>query len=290
MRHKIAVIYVGGSIGMIQNRKTGRMENLESLAEIHRFLPELQREVALQFFTLSNLGSSEVTHEHWVEIAGTIERSYDDVAGIVVIHGTNTAGYTAAALSFALQNLSKPIVLTGALMPINDPASDGRLNLIEAVRAAQMDIAEVCIVAGPHILRGSRAVKVEQSMFHTFESPRFPILGPFGSQIELNPLRMVRRKRTLSSHIGFDPNVLSLTLHPGIPLKQLHALLAAEPHGIVLRSYGQGMVPESLYPWLRDVTKKNIPVVLTSQMHRGKIDLHLYRKQIALEKFGIISG
>src|SRR3989344_9661821 len=118
MRSTVAVIYVGGSIGMIQNRKTGRMENLESLAEIHRFLPELQREVALQFFTLSNLGSSEVTHEHWTEIAETIERCYDDVAGIVVIHGTNTAGYTAAALSSSLQNISKPLILTAALMPI----------------------------------------------------------------------------------------------------------------------------------------------------------------------------
>jgi L-asparaginase len=289
-RAKIAVLYVGGSIGMIQNQKTGRMENLESLAEIHRFLPELQREVSLQFFSLSNLGSSEITYVHWMDIARTIEKHYDDFEGFVVIHGTNTMSFTASALSFALQNLSKPIILTGALMPINDPASDGRMNLILAIRAAQLDIAEVCIVLGPTILRGCRAVKVDQSILQTFESPHFPELGRFGTSMHLQPWRTVRRKRTLSAKINFDPNVLSLTLHPGIPAAQFDALLAARPHGIVIRSYGQGMLSEELFPWLRSVTKEGIPVVIASQMLRGKIDMHLYRKQIFLEQLGIISG
>ncbi len=289
-RQKIAVLYVGGSIGMIRNQKTGRMENLESLAEIHRFLPELQREVALQFFTLSNLGSSEITHVHWIEIAEMIKKHYDAFEGFVVIHGTNTMSYTAAALSFALQNLSKPIVLTGALMPINDMASDGRTNLVLAIRAAQLDIAEVCIVLGPNILRGSRAMKVEQSILNTFESPHLAPLGLFSTDVTLDPKRFVRRKRTLAAHIGFDPNVLSLTLHPGIPLEQFDALLAAKPHGIVLQTYGQGMLPEQLHSWLRSVTKKEIPVLITSQMHKGRIDLQLYRKQIILEELGIISG
>jgi L-asparaginase len=289
-RAKIAVLYVGGSIGMIRNVKTGRMENLESLAEIHRFLPELQREVALQFFSLSNLGSSDITHEHWMEIAHTIEKYYDDFEGFVVIHGTNTMSYTAAALTFALQHLSKPIVLTGALSPINDPASDGRLNLIFAIRAAQLDIAEVCIVIGPTILRGSRAVKIEQSMLQAFQSPNFPSLGSFSTGLHLDSSRTVRRKRTLHAHINFDPNVLSLTLHPGMMPAQLDALLTAKPHGIVLSSYGLGMLPEQLFPWLTAVMQRGIPVLLTSQMLKGKIDLHLYRKQIMLEQLGIISG
>ncbi len=289
-RAKIAVLYVGGSIGMIRNVKTGRMENLESLAEIHRFLPELQREVSLQFFTLSNLGSSDITHDHWIEIAKTIEKYYDDFEGFVVIHGTNTMSYTAAALTFALQKLSKPVILTGALMPINDPASDGRLNLIFAIRAAQLDIAEVCIVIGPTIFRGSRAIKVEQSMLQAFQSPNFPELGSFKTGTQLQPWRTVRRKRTLEASITFDPNVLSITLHPGMMPAQLDALLTAKPHGIILRSYGLGMLPEQLFPWLTAVMQRGIPILLTSQMLHGNINLQQYRKQIALEKLGIISG
>ncbi len=289
-RAKIAVLYVGGSIGMIRNQKTGRMDTLESLAEIHRFLPELQREVALQFFSVSNIGSSEVTSTEWIEIADLIKKYYDEFEGFVVIHGTNTMSYTAAALSFAFQNLSKPIILTGALMPINDLASDGRMNLIFAIRAAELDIAEVCIVLGPTILRGCRAVKVEQSILQTFESPHFPELGQFGTSVHLEPWRTVRRKRTLETNIGFDTNVLSLTLHPGIPAAQFDALLSAKPHGIIIRSYGQGMLSEELFPWLREVTKQGIPVVIASQMLRGRIDMHLYEKQLFLEEIGVISG
>jgi len=198
--------------------------------------------------------------------------------------------HTASALSFALQNLSKPVVLTGSLMPINDLSSDGRMNLIFAIRAAQLDIAEVCIVLGPRILRGNRAVKTEQSILNTFDSPHVPALGEFTTSVSLHPWRIVRRKRTLSCKPEFDEHVMSLTLHPGIPAEQFRMILDAKPHGIILQSYGQGMLPESVFPWLQTATSRNIPIVITSQMIKGSIDLQLYRKQIVLERLGIISG
>ena len=139
-RSNIALLYVGGSIGMVMNRKTGRIEPMESLSLIHRAIPEMQREVALEFFALDNAGSSEVTPVHWEEIAAKIRTLYDRFDGFVVVHGTNTMSYTASALSFALQNLSKPVVLTGALLPINELAGDGRMNLIFAIRAAQLGL------------------------------------------------------------------------------------------------------------------------------------------------------
>lgn len=289
-RPRIAVLYVGGSIGMVRNQKTNRIEPLESLVEIHRFLPEVQRETALQFFSLLNLGSSEVTPEHWVAIAQTIDQNYDAFDGFVVIHGTNTMSYTAAALGFALQNLSKPVVLTGALMPINELSSDGRMNLIFAIHAAQLDIAEVCIVLGPTILRGCRSVKVEQSILQTFISPKFPALGEFNTSVHLHEWRTVRRKRHLLCRPTFDANVVSVTLHPGLPDASFDALLAVPPSGIVLHAYGQGMLPEHLHGWIRRVTERRIPVVITSQLLRGSIDLHRYRKQLTLEQLGVISG
>ena len=178
-RAKIALLYVGGSIGMKMNTKTGRIEPIESLTEIHRFLPELQREVSLQFITLGTMGSSDITPEHWVEIVKTIERIYDEYEGFVVVHGTNTMSYTACALSFALQGLSKPVILTGALLPINDMGSDGRTNLVYAIRAAQLDLAEVAVVLGPRVLRGCRSKKIDQSIDRTFDSPKFPPLAEF---------------------------------------------------------------------------------------------------------------
>lgn len=289
-RAKIALLYVGGSIGMKVNQKTGRIEPLESLSEVHRFLPELQREVSLKFFSIANVGSSEINPDHWVELALTIQREYDKFDGFVVIHGTNTMSYTASALSFALQGLSKPIVFTGALMPINDLAGDGRMNLIFAIRAAQLDIAEVCVCLGPFVYRATRAKKVEASFLQAFESPGLRPLADFKREVTLGEDRFVRRKRTLVCKPAFDPDVVMLTAHPGMTEKFLYSVLESEPHGIILRTYGPGMMSQDLFPWLQDVTEKEIPVVITSQALRGKVDLHRYRKQLTLERLGIISG
>lgn len=289
-RPKIAVLYVGGSIGMIRNQKTGFIEPLESLSEIYRFLPEVQKEVSLEFFSVYNLGSSEVTPEHWIAIAETVKKHYDAFEGFVVVHGTNTMAYTASALSFALQQLSKPVILTGAIVPINDIASDGRLNLVYAIRAAQLDIAEVCVVLGPKVLRGTRAKKVDQSILQTFDSPRFPPLVDFSNEVHLHPWRTVRRKRTLVCKPEFEPNVVIVTLHPGLSDLYLDAVLAARPKGIVLRAYGPGMLPERIFPWLQRATERGIALVIVSQTLRGNIDLHRYRKQLTLERLGIISG
>lgn len=275
---------------MKMNHKTGRIEPIESLSEIHRFLPELQREVALNFVTLGNVGSSDVTPENWIEIARTIERLYDDHDGFVVVHGTNTMSYTACALSFALQGLSKPVILTGALLPINDIGSDGRTNLVYAIRAAQLDLAEVAVVLGPRVLRGCRAKKVDQSIDHTFDSPKFPPVAEFNIEVKLHPWRLVRRKRTLDCRPGFDPNVVLVTLHPGLSDAYFDAVLASKPHGIVLRTYGPGMLSDRVIPWLKRASAQKIPIVITSQLIRGSVDLHRYRKQLTLERIGVISG
>ena len=289
-RQKIALLYVGGSIGMKVNQKTGRIEKLESLNEIHRFLPELQKEVSLEFFSVNNVGSSDILPLHWTEIARKIREIYDKFDGFVVVHGTNTMTYTACGLSFALQNLSKPVVLTGAILPINDLAGDGRMNLIFAIRAAQLDIAEVCVVLGPRVLRGTRIKKLDHSFFQTFDSPRIPDLADFYPEINLKEHRIVRRKRSLICKPEFNPNVVILTLQPGMSLQYLDAILEAKPHGFIIQAYGPGMFSKSIFPWIKKVTKAGIPIVITSQQLRGRIELHKFKKQLTLEEMGIISG
>ena len=275
---------------MVMNNKTGRIEPVESMEEIHRILPQLQKEVSIEFFPLANMESSDASPDLWIEISKTICKHYEDFEGFVIVHGTNTMSYTAAALSFALQGLSKPIILTGALLPINDLASDARRNLVYAIRAALLDIAEVCIVLGPNVLRGCRAKKVSESVSETFRSTRFPPLAEFSRHFELLPQRTVRRKRKLACASSFDTNVTLLTLHPGLPQDFLDAILHTDLKGIILRAYGPGMIPATLFPWIRTLTEKNIPIVMTSQVLDSFVDLHSYKKQLALEELGIISG
>lgn len=289
-RPRLALLYVGGSIGMVMNQKTRRIEPMESLGLIHRVIPDLQREVALEFYSISNVGSSDVTPQHWVDIAEKIREQYDNYEGFIVVHGTNTMSYTAAALSFALQNLSKPVVLTGALYPINELSGDGRMNLVFAIKTALLDIAEVCVALGPRVVRGTRAKKVDESILQTFDSPRFPALADFGAGLQLHPWRTVRRKRTLECRPSFESNVVAVTLTPGMPDAYSQAVLATKPSGIVLRAYGAGMLSEQTMPFLRQANELGIPVVITSQTLRGAIDLQKYRRQLALEDLGVISG
>ena len=164
------------------------------------------------------------------------------------------------------------------------------MNLVFAIRAAQMDIAEVCLALGPHVLRATRSKKVEASFLETFESPNCAPLIDFSREVTMADHRIVRRKRTLSCKPTFDSNVIMLTIYPGMPQGFLDAVLDADPHGIVLRTYGPGMLSQDLFPWLQKVTMKEIPVLITSQALRGKVDLHKYRKQLTLEQLGIISG
>lgn len=289
-RAKIAVLYVGGSIGMTVNKATGRIEPIESIDEIYKFLPELQKEVRLDFFPITTVGSSDITPDHWCELSTVINKQYEKYDGFVVIHGTNTMTYTAAALSFSLQGLSKPIICTGALMPLNDLAGDGRMNLIHAIRAAQLDIAEVCIVSGARVLRAVRTKKMEQALFNTFDSPGFPPLANFNVQVDQHPWRKVRRKRTLECKAEFETNIAVLTLFPGIHLSVLDSILARNHKAIVLQAYGPGMLPSALEPWLEKVANAKVPLLLVSQTVCGRIELDQYRKQLLLQHLGFIAA
>jgi len=164
------------------------------------------------------------------------------------------------------------------------------MNVVYAIRAAQMDIAEVCVVLGPHVLRGTRVKKVDQSILQTFDTPNFPPLADFSVEVELHPWRTVRRKRTLVCRPTFQQNIITLTLHPGMSEQAVEHILQADPAGIIIRAYGPGMVPKSMFPWLKKATNKDIPVVFTSQTIRGRVDLHRYRKQLTLEELGVISA
>jgi L-asparaginase len=289
-KKRIAILYLGGSIGMKRNNRTGKLYSIESVDEIYKHMPEVQIDVSLSYFTLNAVGSSDITPEHWHELLHVLQIQYTQVDGFVVIHGTNTMAYTAAAVAFALQGLNKPIVFTGALLPLNSPLGDGRFNLQHAILAASSNIAEVCTVMDARVYRGVRAHKVKHSMFHSFYSPHLLPIADIHSLPEVAGFTLLRRHRTLEYAPDFESNIVSIQLFPGFSEQVLYTILKTKPAGVVLHTYGQGMVSSALLPWFKQAKEEGVAVLLVSQAKEGAINMYSFEKQEQFERLGAISA
>lgn len=278
---------------MVKNPKTGAMQPAANVSEIIQIFPEIQKYVQLDFKMVVNIDSSNMSPEIWTKLAQTIYQLYDKYDGFVVAHGTDTMAYTASALSYALQNLSKPIIFTGSLIPLNEIGSDGRNNLIYACLTATQDIAEVCIVIGNRIMRANRAKKYHESIVAVFHSPNFPYLGELGRPIALNSWRKKRRKRALKFSAAFDANISVLKLFPGFDPYIIDNVLNRKAHGIVLEAFGPGNVPtldNSLIPKIEKAVKLGVPFVIANQMEKGVTNLTAYSGGYEAFKAGAISS
>ena len=292
VRPKICLLFCGGTIGMVRNPKTGALQPASSALEIIRDFPEIQKFMRLDFKMVFNIDSSNMNPTHWTEMAKKIYSLYDQYDGFVVAQGTDTMAYSASALSFALQNLSKPVVFTGSLIPLTEIGSDGRNNLIYACLTATQDIAEVCLVLANKILRANRSKKYHESFVAVFHSPNYPHLGELGRPIVLHEWRKKRRKRTLKFQPDFDPKISVLKLFPGFDPSIIDGVIERKAHGIVLEGFGPGNVPfleNSLIPKIEKATKLGIPVVITTQMEKGVANLTSYEAGYYALKAGAIS-
>ena len=278
-RPKVCILFAGGTIGMVRNPKTGVLQPATDASEILRDIPELQKYVQLDLKMVVNIDSSNMNPVHWTEIAKSIKNIYDRYEGFVVVQGTDTMAYTASALSFALQNLSKPIVLTGSLIPLSEIGADGRNNLVYACLTATLDIAEVCIVFANRIIRGNRAKKHHESFVDVFHSPNYPYLGELGRPTTLFEWRKKRRKRVLTFSPNFDPKISVLKLFPGFDPYIIERVIERNAHGIIIEAFGPGNVPSlenSIIAQIEMATDKNIPVVIANQLEKGVTNLHAY--------------
>jgi L-asparaginase len=292
-RPKICLLFAGGTIGMVRNNKTGALHPAENSIDIIRDFPEIQKLVSLDFKVVVNIDSSNMNPGHWTEIAKTIYRYYDKYDGFVVAQGTDTMAYTASALSFALQNLSKPIVFTGSLIPLNEIGSDGRNNLIYACLTATLDIAEVCMVFANKILRGNRAKKYHESFVAVFHSPNYPVLGELGRPITLHEWRKKRRKRLLKFRPDFEPKISLLKLFPGFDPFIIDKGLERGTKGIIIEGFGPGNIPfleNSIVEKIEQAVKRGVPVVIANQMEKGITNLKAYEAGLCAEKAGAISA
>ena len=278
---------------MIRSRKTGALEPAQSACDIVREIPEIQKHLKLDFKMVVNIDSSNMNPSHWTELAKTIEKLYDKYDGFVVVQGTDSMAYTASALSFALQNLSKPIVFTGSLIPLEEIGSDGRNNLVYACLTATLDIAEVCLAFSNKILRGNRSKKRHESFAAVFHSPNFPNLGELGRPTILNDWRKKRRKRVLKVAPNFDKDISYVKLFPGYNPEILDRIIERKTHGIIIEGFGPGNVPfleDTIIPQIERATSKNIPVIITSQMEKGATNLSSYEAGYYAQKAGAISA
>lgn len=302
-RPRILIIYTGGTIGMIENPVTKALEpfDFDHLIDNVPKIKMLDYDIDNVQFD-NPIDSSDMNPRHWQEIARTIEDNFDSFDGFVVLHGTDTMAYTASALSFMLENLHKPVIITGSQLPIGEVRTDGEENLITALQTAastepdgQPTVQEVAILFENYLWRGNRATKMSADNFNAFKSNNYPALAKIGLGIHFNhdALNRIKAKRPLKVQYGLDTGVMFIDLHPGITEDTLrHMLSTPGIKGIVLKTFGAGNAPTC--PWfqqaIRDAIRRGLVLLNVTQCVNGGVHSKRYQAGNALSEAGVISG
>lgn len=288
---------------MVRNEATQALAPAD-IETFKAFMPELfagSVHVDIQAFS-PLIDSSDVNPECWVRIARMVYDHYDDYDGFVVLHGTDTMSYSASALSFMLQNLSKPVVFTGSQLPVGVLRSDAKENLLTAIEiaAAKDDegnaiVPEVTIYFEDRLFRANRTTKRNAEHFSAFNSYNYPALAKAGVHITYQPhlVHYSDPKEPLILHTSFDCNVAVLKLFPGIQQPVVRALLHTRGlKGVVLETFGAGNAPTDkwLYRELKAAVDRGIIIVNKTQCNTGSVEMGLYAVSLNLMKAGVISG
>ena len=299
----VLLIYTGGTIGMIENPETGALENF-NFDHLLQHVPELKRfnyHISSYQFN-PPIDSSDMEPALWAKIVKIIHYNYDNFDGFVILHGTDTMSYTASALSFMLENLGKPVILTGSQLPIGTLRTDGKENLITAIEIAAAKhpdgspiVPEVCIFFENELMRGNRTTKINSENFNAFRSFNYPSLAQAGIHIRYNEhsIRYPDPTRPMKPHYLFDTSVVMLTLFPGIQEGIIDSVLHAPGlKAVVLKTYGSGNAPQK--EWfihqLKDATERGIIIVNITQCQRGAVEMERYETGLQLLQAGVISG
>ena len=298
---RVMIIYTGGTFGMSYDSNGILVPFDFSLILEH--LPTL-RNLYLDLTVISfenPVDSSNIDPSHWTTIAEIIYENYSDHDGFVVLHGTDTMAYTASALSFMIQGLQKPVILTGAQLPISEPRSDARENLITSLEIASKHnngtavVPEVCIYFDYQLLRGNRSKKVESEHFDAFESGNYPPLATAGVKIDYNmsAIHSPGTGDTLRLFKKFNTSVSILKLFPGIQPAAVQAILNTPGlRALILETFGSGNGPTA--SWFIDMLKRAIGggllVLNVSQCPGGMVMQGRYETSRMLEQIGVIGG
>ena len=295
---KVLLIYTGGTIGMGCNPITGALEPLDfdHLADNVPEFKLIPTAIDTYQFTPA-IDSSNMSPEFWAQIVSIIVEKYDYYDGFVVLHGTDTMSYTASALSFMLENLTKPVILTGSQLPIGQLRTDGKENLMTSLELAAAHhhdgtpmVPEVCIYFNGHLLRGNRSTKQNADELNAFDSFNFPHLCEAGVSFNFQTHHILKPDYTkpMTPHLEMNSNVFVFSLFPGAEENIVkHILDAPELRGIVMRTYGSGNAPHT--PWLmkllKEASQRGVVTVNVSQCISGQADTGYQLKDA-----GVVSG
>lgn len=298
----ILLIYTGGTIGMIRHSQTGALEAF-NFQHLRQHVPELE-DLGCQVSTVQfdpPMDSSEMGPESWEKIVRIIADNYHTYDGFVVLHGTDTMAYTASALSFMLENLNKPVILTGSQLPIGMFRTDGKENLITAIEIAaakendQPVVPEVCIFFENNLFRGNRTCKTSADHFNAFRSYNYPILAHAGISIKYDTAQIYRpvSRRPLKPHYLLDRHVAILKLFPGISPEVVESILHIPGlKGVVMETFGSGNAPGDAWflEMLKEAVSRGIVIVNVTQCRGGSVEMHRYETGHRLLEAGVVSG
>jgi L-asparaginase len=299
---KLLIIYTGGTIGMVNDPKTGQLISFD-FNHMYQHIPELERlHVTLETISFNPpIDSSEMNPIFWADIAKIVYENYDKYDGFVILHGSDTMAYTSSALSFMLQNLSKPVILTGSQLPIGTIRTDGKENLITAIEiAASKDsngeslIKEVAVYFEDSLLRGNRCSKVSATHFEAFSSPNYPVLASAGVEIKYNTERNFKpTSKELALFTAFDNHVALLKIFPGFNAKVYRNLFDINHvKGIIMETFGAGNAPsnDEFRQLIVNYIENGGIILNITQCNSGSVQQGKYETSSFFDKIGVISG
>ena len=297
---KILIIYTGGTIGMVNNPLTGTLMPFD-FRQIQQNVPEMARlNYHLEVHSFDPiLDSSNMNPEVWAKLARIIESRYAEFDGFVILHGSDTMAYTASALSFMLENLAKPVVLTGSQLPIGEIRTDAKENLITALEIAATKkhgkamVPEVCIYFDYQLFRGNRAIKYNAENFEAFRTPNYPKLAEAGVHLAFFKNYIMQAPTApLNVHADLNANIGVLKIYPGITPQALHAVTRSAVDAIILETFGSGNTTTAT--WFVDSLQEAIDagkiIVDISQCQVGSVELGKYETSRKLQQMGVVSG
>ncbi len=295
-RKHIYIAYTGGTIGMLKSEQgyipvSGFMQQqLAQMPEFHR--PEMPLFTIHEYSPL--IDSADMTPTEWQRIADDIQANYDKYDGFVILHGTDTMAYTASALSFMLENLAKPVIITGSQIPLAELRSDGQANLLNALYiAANYPINEVSLFFNNQLLRGNRSTKSHADGFNAFTSPNFPPLLEAGISIQVCEAKINQLPEgEFLVHTITDQPVAIIMMYPGISPDVIENALKQPVNAMILLTFGVGNAPRNkkLLTLLNQATQRGVVVINLTQCLAGKVNMEGYATGCALADAGVISG
>ena len=300
MEARILLIYTGGTIGMVQD-ESGSLEPFD-FDQLLIQIPELR----LFHYTIESYAfhrpfdSANLTPEYWIEMAEILEKNYHSYDGFVILHGSDTMAYTASMLSFLLENIAKPVILTGSQIPVGSIRTDAKEHLITAIEiAAAKDetgplVPEVAVYFDYQLLRGNRSTKHNAAKFEAFLSPNYPPLAEAGTEIDYyNSAIAIPNDQELRVHKNISTKIASLKLYPGISLELVKAVCSLKYiKALVIETYGSGNANTNpdFIAHLQLCIDRGVSVFNITQCTGGTVLQGKYKTSVPLKQIGVVGG